>query len=290
MKIFCIAGFLVSILLGVIIFILPKGPPTFHKTQAQYFRVVTLAPSMSETMVALGQGHLVIGATTHCQVRELAHVERVGSFAEPNFEAILALNPDLVLAVPHVMATKTLHELEKNNIEVFAHQPDSLSDIKYIISALSAKFGVEERGTTLNQSIDQAITHAKILVSQINLGKKKTTALIVISHTPFVVAGKNTFASQIIEALGLSNMADDPRTFWPVWPLENLLSHPPDMLILADGNQNESKYQELFYSLGMDSTKASIRLVVPKKPIFNSPSPAIIEDTDHLIHLLQFDI
>ncbi|HXW52483.1 MAG TPA: helical backbone metal receptor [Myxococcota bacterium] len=275
-------------LIGAVSFDLLVSPRDFSAGASKgYARVVTLAPSMSETMVALGEDLRVVGVTIHCTMEALRHAQKIGSFAEPNFEAILALNPDLVLAVPHVMAKNTLDRLRANNIEVFAHQPDTLKDIKYIIEMLAKKLGIEVKGAALCHAIDQAIKEARQGIKSRSHGDAPQTTLIAVSPEPFVVAGSTSFPSQVVEALGLINLADDRKTAWPVWPLESLLARPPMIIILADGRESLARYQKIFRALGLDLAQRKIRLILPDRPIFQSPSPALIHDASYLSQLLQ---
>jgi iron complex transport system substrate-binding protein len=252
-----------------------------------YIRVVSLAPSMSDTMVALEESNRVVGATIHCQNSQIGNARKIGSFAEPNFEAILALDPDLVLAVPHIMAKSTLDQLRANHIEVFAHQPDSLADIKYINLTIARKLGVEDKGILVNLAIDRAMLLAKKSLEAVSPNRKLKTALIAVAPTPFVVAGKTTFASEVVEAMGLINLASEKFAAWPVWPLEQLLVSPPDVLILSDGSLGFEKYQEIFRALGLDVAKTKMRIVTPNRPIFGSPSAEVIKDASYLTQLLQ---
>jgi iron complex transport system substrate-binding protein len=248
-------------------------------------RVVSLAPSMTETMIALNQAHLLAGVTKHCLDQRVAHVHKIGSFAEPNFEAIIAKRPDLVLGVPHVMAKNVLDKIKAQGIKVFAHQPDSLSDIKFIVTSLALKFDVVDVGKQINERIDRAILVAKSALYQ-NLAKhRRRSALIVISTSPFVVAGRGTFASEIIEAIGFSNLASQ-KTSWPIWPLERLIAEPPAFLILAGGITVLPMFESLISSLNLDLAKSNIMLIVPQQPMFTSPSPAIIRDVEYLTDLL----
>lgn len=279
------------ILLSVIFVEVKKLNQQNHKLMedVHYQRVVTLAPSMSDTIVALGQAHRVVGKTIHCIDAQLTHAANVGSFAEPNFESILQLKPDLVLAVPHVLAKATLARLEENNIVVFAHQPDTLADIKYIVLAIAERLGILSRGHDLNHRMDRALEEARRIADHVVVNGNKSI-LIAVSSSPFVVAGKSTFASQIVETLGLKNMAEDGRVAWPVWPLENLLRSPPQILLLTEGVSNRHHYAKIFDALGLDEKKSSMRLLVPDRPIFNSPSPVLIDDAAYLGRLLQMSI
>lgn len=277
----------IGVPLAIVIFDRTKEfSPVYART---YFRVVALAPSMTETMIALNQTHRLVGVTVQCQDPAVKHIGRIGTFAEPSFEAIIAAQPDLVLGVPHVMAKPVLDRLTKAGIEVFAHQPDSISDIKFIVSRLAAKFAVNAEGRRVNEHIDRSILLAKSALYQMVMSHHRRTALIVVASSPFVVAGQSTFASQIIEAVGLNNIASS-KTAWPVWPLEKLISEPPAFLIIAGGKAALPSFQTIFSSLGVDTVRRHIALMVPEQPIFYSPSPTIIKDIESLTDLFLADI
>ncbi len=262
---------------------------TMLSSQKVYRRVIALAPSMTETMIALGQTHRLVGVTTHCSDARVQHLAKIGSFAEPNFEAIMAEQPDLVLGVPHVMAKRVLDKIAKNGIEVFAHQPDSLGDIKYIVSSLASLFSIADEGHRLNDQIDRSIVSARIALYQMLTQQNRRTALVAVANSPLVVAGRSTFASQIIEEIGLSNLASS-KNAWPIWPVEKLLTDPPAFLILAGGAEALPNFQSIFTSLGLDLKRSQITLVVPEQPIFYSPSPNIIKDIETLTDLFLADV
>lgn len=287
-----IGGTLAVLVLSAILLLKFSGPwpkVVINQSKKSYTRVVALAPSLTETMIALNQTHRLVGVTIHCQDPQLNGVARVGSFAEPNFEAIMAERPDLVLGVPHVMAKKVLNKLRESGVEVFAHQPDTLDDIKLVNRRLAEKFEVVKRGQAINQEIDRAIIKARAALLQGSVNNGSRTMLIAISHVPFVVAGRTTFASEILEHIGLTNLASS-KTPWPVWPLEKLLTDPPGYLILAGGIETLPSFQSIFNSLGLDLNKTSITLIVPHRPIFESPSPSIIKDTAYLTDLFLADV
>lgn len=247
-------------------------------------RIVSLAPSMSDTVIALGLADRLVGITIHCSKEEAKHAITIGSFAEPNFEAIMELKPDLVLGVPHVMAKPVLDLLVKHGVDVYAYQPDSLSDIKTVIVDLATKLSVPDAGDALLKRMDQAPSLARANIKGTQSQPK--TFLIAISDSPLVVAGKNTFASEMVESLGLTNLADDPKTSWPVWSLESLLAHPPQLLILANGSEQLAPIKKLLSSLGINPVANSIQVIAPNRPIFQTPSPRLIDDLAYLTRYL----
>jgi ABC-type hemin transport system substrate-binding protein len=252
----------------------------------QFERVVSLAPSMTDIMLYLKQGHRLVGVTTNCQ--NVNSVAKIGSFADPNFEAVVFMKPDLVLGIPHVMAKTTLKALSNHNIEVLAQEANSLAEIKDIIYKLSKKLNIEKQGELLIRNIDAALLRGKAEILKLELTDDRST-LIAFSATPLVIAGRKTFPGEIIENLGLVNQARDQQILWPIWPWENLLSKPPHLLLLAEGSHSLIYYQKAFQAIGLDLKKIPMRLIIPDRPIFNLPSPSLIEDIDYLIHLLRIN-
>jgi iron complex transport system substrate-binding protein len=283
-----LAGICFTIIVPLAVIAFFKRGDKIAAAPETYRRVVSLAPSMTETMIALGLAHALVGVTVHCDHADIVTVRRIGSFAEPNFEAIMAARPDLVLAVPHVMAKAVLDQIAAHGVEVFSHQPDSLNDIKSITTDLAHKFARIDDGKRVNEHIDRAILLAKNALYHSVTEKQRRSALIVVASSPFVVAGSATFASQIIEEMGMRNLASNTSA-WPIWPLEKLIAEPPAFLILAGGNDALPSFQSLVSSLGLDLEKNDTALIVPKQPIFHSPSPAVINDIDYLTDLFLAD-
>lgn len=252
-------------------FFLGQEPPKPKTTDIhEYKRVVALAPSYCSSMEALGLGHLLVGISQECKSNRFPAAVIVGSFARPNFEAIFSLKPQIVLAVPHVIAQDSLRVMKDHKLEVLAMQPDSIADIKNINSTLAQKFNREKLGLKLNQQIDDALTIAK--------NNKKTqnkTILLAIAHQPLVVAGNGTYISEIFSAFGFINQASLSNTPWPVWPYEKLISFAPDYIFILDGKTGKSRYKNMINNLDPHST---IRFLAHEKSLLFSPSIEIVED------------
>lgn len=248
-----------------------------------YQRIVSLAPSYTEVIEALGLSERLVGVTAHCRLKNKA---RIGTFAEANFEAILSLKPDLIVAVPHVMAHGILKRLAQEHIAIFAKQPDSLDEIKMINRELARILGVKHQGLELNRKLDQAIHEGKRLIAERLHTREDKRALVLISQGPLVVAGSNTYPAQILEALGLENAAKG-KTSWPVWSMEAMLSIAPRIVIIAEGRAHLSAYEKLFSALGIAPHTIGMTLLCPKEPLLSSPSPLLIDDIHRLTALLR---
>lgn len=276
---FCLVGILVFF----IFYTFPqKGLIEEHNS---YLRVVSLAPSFSETVEKLGQSYRLVGITTNCNIKESEKIAKIGSFAQINLEAILSLKPDLVLAVPHVLAQPILKKIAEHNIEIFAHQPDSIKDIEEIISVLGTKFNVKKTSEILIEKIRGSIQEARnTLANNIDF-EQKNKFILAISSTPFVVASSASFPSEILEQIGFANLVKTKIPVWPIWPIENIITMPPDLIIFSEGEDSLIRYQNLINQLS--KTSHNIKLITPKNNIFSSPSPKIIKDIKHFVELIK---
>lgn len=276
-------GSVVLILGAIILFSRFSKSVAFAATPRDYQRIVSLAPSYTDVIETLGQDARLVGVTTHCRAKDKAII---GTFADANFEAILALKPDLILAVPHVMAHGLLKLLAKEEIAIFAQQPDSLDDIKIINREVARLLGIKHQGLLLNRQLDQAIHEAKGLIAERLQTNEDRRALVLISHSPLVVAGKGSYPAEILDALGLHNVAIGENS-WPLWSIEAMLSIAPKIVIIAEGRAQIASYEKLFSSVGIDPQTLGITLLCPEEPLFSTPSPALIDDIRRLTGMLR---
>jgi ABC-type hemin transport system substrate-binding protein len=282
-----LVGALLSVLLVAGWWLWARLQP-FSPTDApavSYQRIVSLAPSYTETVMGLGQEHRLVGVTLHCTSQKVAHAQKIGAFANLNLEAILALSPDLVLGVPHVAALPILNKLTELGVEVFSYQPDSLNDIRKINLNLSEKLLVPQNGLALNRKIDDAIMQAKNKLTELPLFQERRSVLILFSSSPMVAAGPKTFASEIMTELGFINQISQATITWPVWPAENLLKKPPHFLLVAEGPDAWPRYQKLFSTIGL-LPSTHITILRPRTPIFSSPSHLLAQDILELTHII----
>ena len=263
-----------------IAFLLFSRESYFSGTPKVIERIVSLAPSYTELILALDMDNKLVGVTDHCR----SDKPKVGSFANANFEAIMELKPDLVLAVPHVQSLALLKLLKDQGIATFAHQPDSLDDIRHINREVSKLLGIKHKGVSLNHRLDESLHQARLSFREM-LNERSSQSLVFFSSAPLVVAGANSFVSDVLKAMGLSNMAEG-KTNWPLWPLERLLSSPPNIILLAEGEATRPAYQRLFRNISFDYRSLGINFIIPERPVLMSPSPALIGDIEYLGQLL----
>ena len=107
-------------------------------------RVVSLAPSLTETVYALGRGDWLVGVTEFCDYPPEARSKpRVGGIAAPSLERIVSLAPDLALTTAEGNSRNTMEQLERLGIATFALKPDSYAGVIGSIESLGRALGAE---------------------------------------------------------------------------------------------------------------------------------------------------
>ncbi|RIE07373.1 ABC transporter substrate-binding protein [Candidatus Cryosericum odellii] len=200
--------------------------------KAGKMRLVTLAPNLAENCFALGQGSNIIATSEYTDYPEEAKkIPTVGAFSNPSLEKLLVLSPDLIL-VTDGTPLAVIERLHTMGRQVYADDPKSLSGIVDAIRSLSVVLGVPDRGfevaLSMHRSIAQVAEAAKKLT-------RKPAVYVEIWNSPLMSAGKGTFVSDLISVAGGSNIADEANTPWPVLSEEYVISHNPDVIIVASG-------------------------------------------------------
>src|ERR1044071_8624450 len=107
-------------------------------------RIISLAPSVTETLFALGLGDRVVGVTSYCDYPpEVAHKEKVGDTLRPSIEKIVALKPDLVIASTSSQLEQFILDFDKVGIPVYVSNPHNLAGVLATIEVIGEIIGAD---------------------------------------------------------------------------------------------------------------------------------------------------
>src|SRR5438067_12607525 len=147
------------------------GPPAPARVRS----VVTLAPSLSEIVLALGAGGRLAGVTRFDDDPRTAKLPRIGGYNDPEPEAVLALKPDLVLAEPAPANRGPVETLARLGVPVEAFPLSTVAEIEAAIGGIAQLLGVPERGRALADELEQA----RLAARKAAQGQKHVRALLV---------------------------------------------------------------------------------------------------------------
>ena len=168
-------------------------------------RIISLAPSITEIVYALEQGNRLKGVTRYSDYpREALKLPRIGSYVRLDIERIVALNPDLCIAIKDGNPKAVIERLESLKIPVYVVNPHNLDTILETILEIGAILNASDRAATLTNSLRNRIQRVKSQVAQIAY---RPRVFFQIGISPIVSAGTDTFIHELIELAGGQNLA-----------------------------------------------------------------------------------
>lgn len=240
------------------------GPPPPAAPQ----RIVSLAPSTTELLFALGAGPHVVGGTRFDDYPEAAKtLPKVGGFNDPDPEAIAALHPDCVVAVPSPGGRSRVDALARLGLPVLVVPGNSLEDLWVAIEALGRALGQPRRAAALSAQVQAALQQERGRLQQQH--PQPARALVVLEHRPLVVAGPGSFLDALLTLAQGQNVVIRGGPY-PVLDAEALQALAPQVMV------------DVTMGVGDDSTAAFWRktphpgrVVSLRDPVLVRPGPRL---------------
>jgi iron complex transport system substrate-binding protein len=268
-------------------------------------RIVSLAPSVTETLFALGLGDRVVGDTTYCDYPPAAKSKtHVGGPIDPSIEAIAALHPDLVIATRSINRQTTVNSLERLGLAVYATDPhtveqvlESTERLGHLIrandtdpapgAAALAGAGHGNPGVDLVMDLRRRLATVRTKLS----GAQPKTAFFIVWQTPLITVGHNTFLADALRYAGARSALELPQD-WPNVSLESVVRAQPEYLIFSSDDRAQALHQvdELRNQPGWRDLHAmrDRRIVILPESI-SHPSPRLIDAIEELARALYPD-
>ncbi len=221
-------------LLAVVALTACGSPPAQSPPAAEgYRRILSLAPSITETLFALGLGERVVGVTRFCNwPPEAREKTRVGGFLDPNYELIATLRPDLVLLLPEHQQIEA--NLKGLGLTCRVVRNRSLEEILGTIRTIGELGGAAARADSLADSLKARIA----AVRERSAGDNRPGVLLAIGRSigsesvaDVHVAGGGTIYHELIELAGGRNVMADSKIDFPVLSAEGLLHLDPEVIV-----------------------------------------------------------
>ncbi len=204
-------------------------------TETPRQRVISLVPGLTETLLALGAGPFLVARTRYDLDPRLESLPSVGGGLDPSLEALVALEPDLVVAWPDRNARSLGSVLAELGVPVYSAETQTLADYRRHARNLGSLVGKAAAAEALIVDIDASLTDLGIRLA----GVEAPSVFFVVWHDPPQTAGPGTFPDSLLSMAGARNVFDDAATQWPVVSLEEIVRRQPDYVLVTDA-QTES--------------------------------------------------
>jgi len=242
-------------------------------------RVVSLAPSITETLFAISAGDQVCGVTDQCTFPDAARRKpRVGGMANPSIEAIVGLHPDLIVMSMEGNTRADFDKLTSLGVTIFVTNPRTFRGIQRSIGQLGALTGHSDAAAR----IDSELQVREESVERIRTAPP-VRALLLVSIDPVIAAGKNTFINDLLERAGGANIAATVSGNYPALSREAILASDPAVIIItADLSPDQSTLLARFPEWSQLAAVRGGRVYRIDPDLISRPGPRAIEGLEHL--------
>ena len=181
-----------------------EGPPR---------RIVSVAPSVTETLFALGLGDRVVAVSSYCEFPpEALNKEKIGGYINPSLEKIVASKPDLVIGIAEGDLKSFMDRLISLKIPVYIANPRNVSEVLASIQNIGKVTFFSQAAEKITRAMNERIQAVQVKVQ----GRPHPRVMPVLNFDPLMSAGKGTFVDDLIRLAGGRNVAEKVEGNTPV--------------------------------------------------------------------------
>lgn len=258
-------------------------------------RVISLAPSITETIFALAAQEKLVGRTRWCQwPEEAAAIPSLGSMDQPNLELLLAADADLVL-VSDFTPRAVVHRIAEAGLTVVTFDYETLEQVMNSFRLISRIVGAPFAGDQLANQTKASLSRISERLEAAGVTEGPRVALFY-NLDEMTSAGPDTWPGELLQHLKAENVAANAPSDWPRLSKEGLLASRPDVILwLIEEDQREAT-QERIQELGTDPFWSMIpavregRIYVLDEGPWQIPGPRLTEAVEEAAHALYPDV
>ena len=193
-------------------------------------RIVSLVPSVTELLYAIGAQDALVGVTDFCDYpAEARRKPHVGDMISPNLETLVTLKPDLVVATRSGNREEIFDQLTRLGIPVYLVDPITVGDVLRLVSELGQLTGHRDGATAVEKDLGRRIAAVRERVA----GRPHPRVLYVLWPEPLIVPGKGSLVTELIALAGGASVTADQGQGYPRMSLEAAVGRAPEIIILA---------------------------------------------------------
>jgi len=200
-------------------------------------RIVSLTPSITETIYLLGEQDKVVGITSFC--RRISKKQKiVGTYLEPNIEEIVRLNPDIVFISKEGTRKEIVEKIREFDIKVIVLNPaNDFTELKQQFLELAKVLNKQEIAKKIIYEYETKLSKLK--------RNKSKRVLCIISFQPIFVASDKSYIGEIIRYAGGENVIK-AKISYPQVSIEKILELKPEVIILSTMGSTEYEIKKFF--------------------------------------------
>lgn len=232
-------------------------------------RIVSLVPSSTEILFALGLWDKVVGVTSFCNYPpEAAKKPKIGG-TSVSIEKVIAAKPDLVVA--HTFLNRAqISKLKNLNVQVLDTDPKTINEVMSSIETIGKATGTIDQASKIVRKLKQDIDSVEKQKVE-----KHPRMLVVIQTSPLWVAGPQTFVDEMIDMVHATNVADAAKPGFNQFSIETAIARNPEVIIVT--RKEDRDFIEKSFIWKTTSAVKNGKVVVIDPDLILRPGPRLTQ-------------
>ena len=249
-------------------------------------KIISLAPSITEILFALGLNAEIQAVTNFCDYPEAASKKaRIGGFINPNMEKIVSLKPELIIAIRDGNRWESIQTLNDLGFSVFVVNPKDFDGVMRTVRHIAEIVGRQEKGDKILKNM---LTKKQELIT-FTQSFSRPKVFFQVGDAPMVTVGRGTLADDLIRLAGGRSISEDELVNYPSYSIEIILEKSPDIIIMSSMDpkkdyMNLAKKWENWKSV--PAVKMNAVYVIDSN-IVDRPTPRIEKGLEALVRMIH---
>lgn len=248
-------------------------------------RIISLAPSITETLFALGLDSSIAGVTDYCDYPMQAKQKpKIGGIMNPDVERILSLRPDLVLMTGSGNMKSDYEKLSSAGVAVFVSYPHTLNDVFKAIGDV----GYLTSSTRQSDSLLAGLIKRKNELVKRAAAQPKRSVLLLLSLQPIVAVGNGSFLDEMLTLANAENIAHHSVTVYPLLSREEILRRQPEVIIVT--NDIAKGLEEILHAYPEWKSLPAIRqgrVGIVDANLVSRPGPRVVDGLEAIVNIIH---
>ena len=245
--------------------------------------IISLAPSLTELAYSAGAGDKLVGAVNFSDYPPAAlTLPIVGSYNAINFEAILQLKPDLILAWKSGNRPQDLDRLQRLGLNLLIRDTQKLDDIPNLIEEIGQRAGTQTQAKIEAQRLRDQLNALRLQYAK----SQPVTVFYQVWHQPLITVNGEQFISQALEVCGGKNIFADLDALAPHVNREAVIAENPDVILLGGLSHVQQQWLNDWQKIPLLNAIQNQHIYPLNADQYQRPTARLIDGMDALCHLL----